>query len=641
MLQRYTRKTLSWLILCGLMPLAGMAQRVPRTLYVLNGLGRTLSLVDLESGRVSQNVLTLGLIPNDVLAYRERVYVVNSQPPEVLVVNASSREVAKRIALPEGSNPYQIALVGAHRAYVSLWVANQIAVVDLHEGKVEKTITVGRGPQDILVDLAQNRAYVANCGGYPDFRPSTVSIIDISRDSLVMSIPVPDNAQYLVQGPDSRVYVVCSGKWGENAGKLCIIDPWAPPTYSPAVVDTIVLGGFPGDVAVTPGGLVYVSEWGDQSGFLYVYDAARDTLLHSFTNPIRVGRGASRLLYDPIDNALYVCCFEQDEVQRLDPLTGQVRASIRTGDGPQALAIVEPIELHDPWADEVVEFVPGNPWSRFGYLFFPDNVLGPPTPSREVNAFSPSNRADEVLSLGHGGQITLAFTDNVVVDGDGPDFVVFENCFLSPWVGGPFVEAAIVSVSQDGATWYTFPYDTLTLQGLAGVHPVLDPLHPTDPQLSGGDPFDLSVLGLDWIRFVRITDMGDLWREGPYNGDFDLDAVVAIHSQDTPPSSAFRAGRGPEILRSPELRPSHPNPFNGGTSIAFYLPASGPVSLDVLDTRGRHVASLIEGVFMDGGEHQVWWDGRGETGGPVPSGVYLAQLRWRTVRLSQKLIVVR
>ena len=54
----------------------------------------------------------------------------------------------------------------------------------------------------------------------------------------------------------------------------------------------------------------------------------------------------------------------------------------------------------------------------------PGIVFGPPG-----NA-TPTTGSLDVLSLGHGGSITLAFTDNEIVDGPGPDFIVFENPFF-------------------------------------------------------------------------------------------------------------------------------------------------------------------------------------------------------------------
>ena len=612
-------------VLVGFSCFSASAQDLPRGLFVENSLGRTLSWVDLESGQVRNDLVTLGQVPNQVVSYRDRLYVLNSVPPEIVQVNPVNAEVVAKIALPEGSNPYDMCLVGARKAYVTLLVANQVAVVDLAEGRVVGSIDVGTAPQGVFVDLTSRRAYVTNTGGYPDFAESSVSIIDVSTDSVVATLPVPTNPQFVAMGPDFNVYVVCSGKWGENQGKLCVINPWAPPNYQPAVVDTIALGGFPGDIAITSSGKAYVADWGDESGgFLYVVDVYADSVLHDRANPVRVGRGAMRLLLDPVTEALYVSNFDQDTVQKFDTEGDSVVTTYRVGDGPQGLAILGPIEASDPWADEVVEFVPGSPWSGFGYDFFPDNVLGPPTPSAAVGPYTPSNSEDEILSLGDGGSITLKFTDNVVVDGPGPDFTVFENVFINLWTGEPFVEAATVSVSQDGERWYTFPYDTTDLTGLAGVHPVRCTLCPTNPDSSGGDAFDLAELGLEWIRYVRLTDLGDLWKEGPYNGDFDLDAVVAVNSAPSEPS-AVASEAGEFVPKSFAVSACYPNPFNPSTAVTVNVRRRAYFRAEVVDALGRIVRVLEDGI-LNPGVHVLRWDGNTDTGEIPASGLYLIRV---------------
>jgi hypothetical protein len=54
------------------------------------------------------------------------------------------------------------------------------------------------------------------------------------------------------------------------------------------------------------------------------------------------------------------------------------------------------------------------------------------------------------LSLGFGGEIILRFDNNIVCDGEGVDFLVFENCFIAWFSPRPVGEPAIVAVSQDG-----------------------------------------------------------------------------------------------------------------------------------------------------------------------------------------------
>lgn len=149
---------------------------------------------------------------------------------------------------------------------------------------------------------------------------------------------------------------------------------------------------------------------------------------------------------------------------------------------------------------------------------FPEALLGPP-----IASYAPS-----VVSLGNGGTVTLSFGGNAIVDGEGPDFIVFEN----PLPG--YVELATVAVSDDGETWAEFPC-TASQEGpdfgfCAGVHVVFSSpsngIDPRDPDVAGGDLYDLQDLGLVRARYVRITDRIDL--DGPA-GVFDLDAIAIIH----------------------------------------------------------------------------------------------------------------
>jgi len=152
----------------------------------------------------------------------------------------------------------------------------------------------------------------------------------------------------------------------------------------------------------------------------------------------------------------------------------------------------------------------------------------------------------DVLSLGVGGEIVLEFGPYDVVDGPGPDFIVFENPFLlSPY--NSFAEPGVVGVAAAGyqATDFTdFPCDLTVIAGepakqswaypgCAGVRPVLanvkdNSIPSTDPAKAGGDPFDLADLGLKQARFIRIKDAG-ISTLGKDSKGFDLDAVVLIH----------------------------------------------------------------------------------------------------------------
>jgi hypothetical protein len=201
-----------------------------------------------------------------------------------------------------------------------------------------------------------------------------------------------------------------------------------------------------------------------------------------------------------------------------------------------------------PGADSVVAFLPGE-GAGFGQDSLPDIVLGLPRGGGVLEG------SRDVLSLGVKGQITLQFTDNIIVNGPGYDFTLFENPF---WIGGDslniYIEAAIVEVSSNGETFHQMPFDfhpeidppgnPLRYEGFAGVYPVMsnegDP-DPTDPLVSGGDHFDLSDVGLPNIAYVRITDTGqdtydrdnelvsDTGFDFPPTAGFDLDAVCHVN----------------------------------------------------------------------------------------------------------------
>ena len=216
------------------------------------------------------------------------------------------------------------------------------------------------------------------------------------------------------------------------------------------------------------------------------------------------------------------------------------------------LAAVSGRAAADPFADAVVTYQIGTGGGT-GESALPGIVLGPP---RGGGAFQGST---DTLSLGLGGSIVLAFTDNVIVDGPGADFTVFENAFLTRGLntGGSFAEPATVSVSADGVHFVAFPCRADEMPyypGCAGVYPVFadardpnapSPLVPTTtpiadlvgvpvdgftpPPGSGGDSFDLAAVGLAMARFVRI-DASDLKPGLAGLSGFDLDAIAAVHS---------------------------------------------------------------------------------------------------------------
>jgi len=190
-----------------------------------------------------------------------------------------------------------------------------------------------------------------------------------------------------------------------------------------------------------------------------------------------------------------------------------------------------------PYASEVVSFQPGAD-AGFGEEKLPYVVLGPPE-GKGLEAGSL-----DVLSLGKGGSIVLGFGSGVIVDVEGPDLVVFENAF---WPSGEasavFAEVGAVGVSEDGESWLEFPCDAEGdgaghFEGCAGWSPALEfdakSSVPLDPNVSGGDAFDLADVGLASARFVRITDRSNAGAMPTAGFDLDAVGVVALEPAESP-----------------------------------------------------------------------------------------------------------
>lgn len=187
--------------------------------------------------------------------------------------------------------------------------------------------------------------------------------------------------------------------------------------------------------------------------------------------------------------------------------------------------------------DTVLSFSPGN-GQDFGRDddVFPANIFG--LPSTKATETSPEASEQQIVSLGLAGEIVVGIKDYYIVDGVGDDFTIFENSFYNNVTKLIFAEPAVVSVSQDGINFVEFPYDSVSLEGLAGKTPTHGDQDPYDSELSGGDSYDLADLGLKQISYIKIRDVShyaSLDSESPYYSPlvmlsgFDLDAVLGIN----------------------------------------------------------------------------------------------------------------
>jgi len=185
--------------------------------------------------------------------------------------------------------------------------------------------------------------------------------------------------------------------------------------------------------------------------------------------------------------------------------------------------------------DTVYSFTPGE-GQNVGQSeeYFPENIFG--FPSTIATFQIPEQTPDEILSLGLDGEIIVGYKDFFIENKDGDDFIIFENAFQNPATKKLFVEPAKVAVSSDGINFLEFEYDAETLVGCAGITPTTGNGNPCDHETIGGDAFDISDVGLEYVSHIRITDISKLVKSNPSHiyydpiiTGFDLDAVVGLN----------------------------------------------------------------------------------------------------------------
>jgi hypothetical protein len=153
---------------------------------------------------------------------------------------------------------------------------------------------------------------------------------------------------------------------------------------------------------------------------------------------------------------------------------------------------------HDPWADAVVSYKPGNPAPQRSRD--PRSAVGKP----DYKGTDDAEDEKRYVALGHGGELVLEFRDNVLVDGPGDDLVIFEI--------GESVEPTVIAISSDAKHWIEVG-QTKGGKSSVDIRPFVKP----------GQRF----------RFVRVTDAKAGLSNHTYWPGADIDAVGALHSLPT------------------------------------------------------------------------------------------------------------
>jgi len=85
------------------------------------------------------------------------------------------------------------------------------------------------------------------------------------------------------------------------------------------------------------------------------------------------------------------------------------------------------------------------------------------------------------------------------------------------------------------------------------------------------------------------------------------------------------------------LEQNYPNPFNPETTIDFYVPETGKVSIKIYNVLGQLVKTLVDEVKSEG-SYSVMWNGKDENEKSAVSGIYIYQMIANGYKTSKKMI---
>ncbi|MFH0734477.1 MAG: T9SS type A sorting domain-containing protein [bacterium] len=89
-----------------------------------------------------------------------------------------------------------------------------------------------------------------------------------------------------------------------------------------------------------------------------------------------------------------------------------------------------------------------------------------------------------------------------------------------------------------------------------------------------------------------------------------------------------------------ELKQNYPNPFNPTTEIEFSINESKNVSINIYNVNGELVKNLLN-EYLTQGNHKTLWNGTGNDGQRVSSGVYFYKLNVGNFATTKKMIILK
>ncbi|HYP40474.1 MAG TPA: beta-propeller fold lactonase family protein [Chloroflexia bacterium] len=207
-------------------------------LYVSLGKNDEIAVVDVPARKLIQTV-KVGKIPHGVKVTPDGKHLlVTNTADNTLSILTTQPELTPKSIVKTGANPFEVTVSDdSATAYVSNFLGDSIALVDLASEKVTGYIRSGKQPAMLAVQPnAPQNIWVANTAS------AEVWVLDASTRKLVTRIPVGKGAHGVVMSANGKIYVTNS-----TDNTLSVIDQ-----AQTKVIATIPVGNNPNGLSFLP-----------------------------------------------------------------------------------------------------------------------------------------------------------------------------------------------------------------------------------------------------------------------------------------------------------------------------------------------------------------------------------------------------
>lgn len=312
-----------------------------------NGSNTSISFYDRKSETMTNNVFSkkngrpLGDQAQSATVFENKAYVVVQHSSKVEVIDPSNFESLGTISGLE--SPRYFIGINATKGYVSDWgadgVSGSIKVIDLTTMKVTKSVSLGSGPNRMI--LKDGLVYVALNGGFG--KDTRVMIINSANEEVQQTLNVDDNPNSLQFDQDGNLWVACGGALAYNDDFTIDEAKSTKPSLIKLDGSGKVLAHFVFEkITYTGLGSLEMNATKDQLYFLYD-DAVYTIGIHATTAPTSplINKTFYGLAFDPFANQIIGCealNFSSPGKIYLYDVAGKFLTSMEVGIAPNGIA---------------------------------------------------------------------------------------------------------------------------------------------------------------------------------------------------------------------------------------------------------------------------------------------------------------